>query len=264
MINNREKYLELDPVFRSMYSNRQSIMASAEDLLKNMAEQNIDRSVVQNFQWSDPSICHQTNEYIIASVKKYPVQLSGFGMICLDSPQSAIPEIEYCFKNGLKGIGELRPSSRILGNPDSLKPIIHTLISYNMIVCTHSSEPLGHLYPGKGDITPQILFPFIAAFPELKLVCAHWGGGLPFYSLMPEVGKTLHNTYFDSAASPYLYQPQIYYQTAALVGADHILFGSDYPLLKPRRLLNEIQRLELSQTVRQQILGLNAQRLLGV
>lgn len=239
-------------------------MASAEDLLKNMAEQNIDRSVVQNFQWSDPSICHQTNEYIIASVKKYPAQLSGFGMICLDSPQSAIPEIEYCFKNGLKGIGELRPSSRILGNPDSLKPIIHTLISYNMIVCTHSSEPLGHLYPGKGDITPQILFPFIAAFPELKLVCAHWGGGLPFYSLMPEVGKTLHNTYFDSAASPYLYQPQIYYQTAALVGADHILFGSDYPLLKPRRLLNEIQRLELSQTVRQQILGLNAQRLLGV
>jgi len=133
-----------------------------------------------------------------------------------------------------------------------------------MIVCTHSSEPLGHRYPGKGDITPELLYPFISAFPDLKLVCAHWGGGLPFYSMMPEVGKALQNVYFDCAASPYLYHPQIYNQVSSLVDPGHILFGSDYPLLKPRRLIKEIQALNLSEIIQNQILGINAKTLLGI
>ena len=77
-------------------------MTGVEDLIQNMDEQEIDLSVIQNFQWSDPLICHQANVYIVESVKRYPGRLIGFGMICLDSPQSALKEIEYCADNGLK------------------------------------------------------------------------------------------------------------------------------------------------------------------
>jgi predicted TIM-barrel fold metal-dependent hydrolase len=262
--NNREKYLERDFVFRSLYADSKSKLADAEDLIRDMDEQEIDWSVVHNFQWTDTHICHQTNEYIIESVKRYPDRLIGFGMICLDSPQTAIQEIIYCAQNGLRGIGEIRPSPEILKNIPALAPIIQCIISHEMIVCTHSSEPLGHLYLGKGDITPELLYPFISAFPDLKLVCAHWGGGLPFYSMMPEVGKALQNVYFDCAASPYLYRPQIYNQVSSLVGPGHILFGSDYPLLKPRRLIKEIQTLNLNQIIQNQILGINAKTLLGI
>ena len=96
------------------------------------------------------------------------------------------------------------------------------------------------------------------------MVCAHWGGGLPFYALMPEVKKAMKNVFFDTAASPFLYSPQIYNQVIQLVGADRILFGTDYPLLKQRRMVDEVSELGLAEEVRGLILGRNAQRILRI
>ena len=109
-----------------------------------------------------------------------------------------------------------------------------------------------------------MLYPFIARFPDLTIVCAHWGGGLPFYVLMPEVKLAMKNVLFDTAASPLLYSSQIYSQVVQLVGADKILFGSDYPLLTPRRLLKEISSLDLPEEAKKLILSGNARRLLGI
>ena len=131
-----------------------------------------------------------------------------------------------------------------------------------LIVTTHSSEPVGHLYTGKGAVTPHILMQFISNFPDATIVCAHWGGGLPFYALMPEVAAALRNIYFDTAASPFLYTPQVYSAVSSLVGADKILLGSDYALLRPRRLLGEIAASSLAPEERDAVQGGNAARLL--
>ena len=98
----------------------------------------------------------------------------------------------------------------------------------------------------------------------MTIICAHWGGGLPFYALMPEVKKTLKNVYFDTAASPFLYQPQVYHQVSQLVGAESILFGSDYPLLTQDRVLEEIKTADLTGEAKDLILAGNARRLLGL
>ena len=123
---------------------------------------------------------------------------------------------------------------------------------------------MGHIYHGKGSVTPDMLYPFITSFPDLTIVCAHWGGGLPFYALMPEVKEALKNVYFDTAASPFLYRPQIYSQVIQLVGAGRILFGSDYPLMPQSRLLREIDSVELPEEAKSMILSGNACRLLGM
>ena len=123
---------------------------------------------------------------------------------------------------------------------EAMQPLVEVLREHQLILLTHASEPVGHIYPGKGSVTPDMLYPFITNFPDLPVVCAHWGGGLPFYALMPEVKEALKNVYFDTAASPFLYRPGIYSQVSQLVGAERILFGTDYPLLPPGRLLREI------------------------
>ena len=160
----------------------------------------------------------------------------------------------------------MRPDRQLLDLSDEtvMPPFIEAMTKHNLILLTHASEPVGHEYPGKGAITPDILYPLITNFPDLTLVCAHWGGGLPFYALMPEVKRTMDNVFFDTAASPFLYSPQIYNQVIQLVGADKILFGSDYPLLAPSRLLNEIKSLNLPAETERLILSGNAQRLLGI
>jgi hypothetical protein len=81
---------------------------------------------------------------------------------------------------------------------------------------------------------------------------------------MPEVKQSMNNVFFDTAASPLLYSPQIYNQVIQLVGAERILFGSDYPLLAQSRLLEEIRSLNLPEATRDLILSGNAQRLLGI
>ena len=81
---------------------------------------------------------------------------------------------------------------------------------------------------------------------------------------MPEVKQAMTYVFFDTAASPFLYNPQIYNQVIQLVGADKILFGTDYPLLTPGRLLNEINSLDLPEETKSLILSGNAQRLLGI
>jgi predicted TIM-barrel fold metal-dependent hydrolase len=178
----------------------------------------------------------------------------------------AVNEIERCAANGIRGVGELRPDIQMLklDNKEYMQPFVDAMVKNKMILLTHSSEPVGHGYPGKGSVWPQMLYSFIYNNPELTVVCAHWGGGLPFYALMPEVEKVLENVYFDSAASPFLYNPKIYAQVAGLVGEDKILFGSDYPLMPQSRVIKEILLQDLTDLAKMKILGENARKLLGI
>ena len=262
--NNRDKYITSDPLFASLYSNPKAKLATADDLISIMDEQEIDKSVVLNISWSTHELCLESNDYIMQSISRYPDRLIGFGMITFNSPDLAIQELERCIKAGMKGIGEIRPHVQLLNDVGIFKPIVKYMEETRLIMLTHGSEPVGHIYPGKGDLTPEALYPFISAFPDLKLVCAHWGGGLPFYSLMPEVKKMLANVYFDSAASPFLYRPEIYTCVSSLAGNDKILFGTDYPLLAPRRLLDEIETLSLPKDIKNKVLYENACQLLEI
>jgi hypothetical protein len=110
--------------------------------------------------------------------------------------------------------------------------------SMTLIFLTHSSEPVGHEYAGKGSVTPDVLYRFVLAFPGLKLVCAHWGGGLPFYALMPEVEKALANVFFDTAATVFLYKPEVFEHVSRVIGSMTGSFSA--------RIILSCARLELS------------------
>jgi len=262
----RQKYVELDPCFAILYSDPKARIATTDELIASMDEADIDISVITNIGWTTHELCLETNDYIMESVARYPERLIGFGTVQPQSPEGAVAEVERCAKAGLKGVGEMRPDIQLLDLTDELMmaPFVEALIRHKLILLTHASEPVGHGYPGKGNITPEVLYPFIINFPELTIVCAHWGGGLPFYALMPEVKKAMANVFFDTAASPLLYTPEIYNQVIQLVGADKILFGSDYPLLAPARLIKEIKALNLPKETENLILSENARRLLGI
>jgi len=262
----RSQYIELDPCFAILYSDPKAKMATAEELIASMDEAGVDISVILNYGWTTHDLCLETNDYIMESVARYPQRLVGFCAVQPQSPEAAIAEIERCAKAGIKGVGELRPDLQLFDLSDEMvmAPLAEALKQNKLIMLIHASEPVGHEYPGKGGITPDVLYPFITGFPDLTVVCAHWGGGLPFYALMPEVKKAMANVYFDTAASPFLYTPEVYEQVSQLVGADKILFGSDYPLLAQSRLLKEIEALDLAQETKELILSANAQRLLGI
>ena len=262
----RSKYIERDVCFAALYSDKSARLATADDLIESMDKDGIDISVVLNIGWTSHDLCVETNDYILESINRYPKRLIGFCAVQPRSLDRALKEIERCAKRGIRGIGEMRPDIQQLDlkNTEMVKPFIEAIKKYHLILLTHSSEPVGHQYQGKGAVTPDSLYSLVTDFPDLTLVCAHWGGGLPFYALMPEVKRAMSNVFFDTAASPFLYSPQVYNQVIQLVGADKILFGSDYPLLATGRLLREINSLDLLGEVKNLILSGNAKELLGI
>ena len=266
MREHRDRYVEQDRTFATLYTDPKARMASAEDLTVAMDEDGVDIAVAMGIGWSDYDTAREANDYIIEASAHSQGRIIGFAGISPAWGDRAAQEAGRCADAGLRGIGELHPDTQgfDLADKNTMTDLMVVAQDRELIVTTHSSEPVGHLYTGKGSVTPQVLMQFIGNFPDATIVCAHWGGGLPFYALMPEVAAALGNVYFDTAASPFLYTLQVYSAVSSLVGADKVLFGSDYALLRPRRLLNEIAASSLTPDEREAVQGGNAARLLGL
>jgi predicted TIM-barrel fold metal-dependent hydrolase len=255
-----------EPAFESIYRSPQARAVDAAELLRSMDEEGVDKSVIFGFPWERAEHYRRHNDYIIEAVQQHPDRLIGF---CCFSPLSpgGPNEAERCILSGLSGVGELAVygaglSSRVA---DALEEVMALCAQFDVPFLLHTNEPVGHDYAGKTPMTLRQIDRFLRAYPSNRIVLAHWGGGLFFYALMKkEVKEVLKNVWFDTAASPYLYIPDIYRIAGEVIGFEKILFGTDYPLLRPQRYLNEMASAGLSARSIEQITGLNAKNLLKI
>ena len=136
------------------------------------------------------------------------------GLACFSplSPAGA-RETERCLDGGLSGVGELAVygGGITAAVVQTLEPVMATCLERDGLFMLHTNEPVGHQYPGKTPNTLRQIYDFVKTYPENRIILAHWGGGLLFYALMKkEVVKVLENVWFDTAASPFLYRPEMY------------------------------------------------------
>ena len=115
--NNRSHYVDSDPGFALIYSDKKARIATAEELIDSMDRDGVDVSVIVNYGWSTHELCVETNDYILESVARYPKRLVGFCAVQPHACEAAIAEIERCVKGGIKGVGELRPDMQLLTLP---------------------------------------------------------------------------------------------------------------------------------------------------
>lgn len=260
---NREHYCSTDACFNLLYSHPKAKLCSVEDLIRSMDENEIEVSAILNIGWVKHDNCLRNNDYILESISRYPGRLIGFCAIQPVEREKALEELQRCFKAGIKGVGELRPDLQgyDINDDQLLSPIIEIIDRNNACLSLHASEPVGHIYNGKGDMVPGILYEFIRKHQRTNIILAHFGGGLPFYELMPEVKSILTNTYYDTAAAPFLYHPDIYIALKNICGEGKILFGSDWPLLEQSRVVKHITSAGLSKEYSDKIFANNAHRL---
>ncbi len=262
----RETYCFAEPAFRLLYESPKSRMAGADEIVSVMDEDGVDRSVVFGFPWRNLETCKRHNDYILSAVDKHPRRLSGF---CCVDPHSggAGEEVARCLDNGLCGVGELAFYGSGI-SPEIIEKLNHIMALCReraLPVMIHTNECVGHRYPGKAPISLEEIYGLARAFPENRIILAHWGGGIFFFNLLKkEVRATLANVYFDTAASPFLYDSAIYPTAVQLAGVDKVLFGSDFPLIRPARYFREMKASGLPEADIAQICGENARRLLNL
>ncbi|HLH74949.1 MAG TPA: amidohydrolase family protein [Chloroflexota bacterium] len=265
VVNQRERFLALDRHFADLYTNPKCRLATAEDALASLDRNGIDFAFALGFGWSDPTLCRMHNDYLIEVQRQYPERFASFAALQPCDSQAALTEINRVAAAGLKGIGELMPHGQgyALDDWTVMDPVAEAATALGLAISIHVSEPVGHGYPGKGAVTPATAYRLAERHPSLRLIFAHWGGGLPFYELMPEVAIALRNVWYDSAATTYLYHFEIFKIVAELVSADRILFGTDYPLLRQGPFLQKVRALGLPESTLEQILGGNAVRFIN-
>jgi len=265
-INRQSELRVSDATFSNLFPRTGYKFALVEELLESMSQNGIDKSIVMGMGWVNIDIAKECNRYIADIVSQYPDKLIGYCSVNPRWENKAVSEIEECYNLGLKGIGELHPDTQDfdITNIDLLRPIMDKASKLAMPVVVHCSEPVGHQYPGKGITTPDKAWSFITKFPDNIIICAHLGGGLPLYGFMPEVVKSFKNVYFDTAAVPYLYENNIFPVIKDIIGNEKILFGSDYPLLEPSKVIAHIESSQISIEDLTKILGTNISDILNI
>ena len=263
----REKFFPGEPDFELLYASPRSRLVGADELLAVMDEDGVDRAVVFGFPWRDDGLSRLCNDYVIDQVKSFPERLSGLACFGISDPDSAAAETERCLARGLAGVGELAfyVEGFTAGVVDRFAPVIEVLRATRKLLMLHTNEPVGHMYPGKSEVSFFQLYRFLKLYGDVPTIFAHWGGGFPFFHLLKkEFAEVAANLYYDTAATPYLFDPRVYRLGSELAGFDRILFGSDFPLLRPARYFRDLETLGLEREQLEAISGGNAARLFAL
>ncbi len=270
----RQWYAEKDPFFAHLYGNPKVGMVSVEQAIADMDRDGVGKAVVAGWPWQSQDACVQHNTWLMGVVHAHPDRFAGLAVVQPEAGGAASREVERCLDGGLAGVGELNADGQAFRlDGDGVRAVAQVCAERGAPLLLHSNEPVGHVYPGKGTLPLAAIYDFVRAMPDLRLVLAHLGGGLPFYELMPEVRRTMANVCYDTAALPLLFDAEVIRLVIEMVGSAKVLFGSDYPLkLYPRRsggpefrrFLDVIVDLGLDAQTEAGLLGGNARRVYGL
>ncbi|CAN5540778.1 amidohydrolase family protein [soil metagenome] len=267
IVGNRERFARDDSWFSQLYSDPRSKLATVEALIGSMDTAGIDHSVICGFPWRSQSLCNFHNEYMDDVSRRFPERISWLAIVSKNLESSYETTTNEILDRGAIGIGEINADAQEfeLESADHLAEVLAVCRDRGKPVMFHVSEPLGHQYPGKGRSTPVRFLQLVAANPDVTFVAAHWGGGLPFYELMPEVRSQCANVVYDSAASTYLYDEQIFRSVIDVVGSGRVLFGSDYPVLRQEPFKRKALSVDWrDETERDNVMFKNAAKLFGI
>ncbi|MBI5380904.1 MAG: amidohydrolase [Opitutae bacterium] len=241
---------------------------SVEALLRAMDAAGVARTVLQGWYWQRPENCAAQNRFFAACVRAHPDRLSAFATVHPAAGVDAVlAEMQRARDEGLIGLGELSPHSQDYDVADAIfAAMIEQAGEWRWPVNLHVTDPESGDYPGKVE-TPLRDFVWLArAYTQTNFILAHWGGLLPLRELE---GEELLNVFYDTAASPLLYDATIWTRFLEAVPAGRVLFGSDFPLNVYPKLDAEPGMTRLLEEARAHgadaaVLGENARKLLNL
>ena len=202
-----------------------------------------------------PELCRIVNDTFAESCRQSPEQFKAFANIPFNSMEDALAELRRAL--ALPGfVGVLITSNvggKYLHTPEFL-PFWEEVARRRVPVFMHPQPPPGYQ---DDDIAPLLAFPadttlstmkllysgLLERFPDLILILAHLGGTLPFLARRIDLGFEVPHfpdTYRQIPRRPSEYMKKLYFDTAlgwhkpafdcacALVGIEHIVYGSDY------------------------------------
>jgi aminocarboxymuconate-semialdehyde decarboxylase len=239
-----------------------------------------------------PAVARMINDSYAELIATHPKRFKGFASIPMDAPDAALAELH-------RAIDELKLNGVILlsnigGKPltsPEYRPFFAEANRLKLCIFLHPMLPAQSDAFREYVLGPIIGFPFdtslavarmcydgmLAEFPNIRWIVGHLGGAVPY--LM----QRMHNGFRDFPECrakieqlPIFYLKRLYYDTVSfsphtlmmvrnMVGADHMVMGSDYPHLLGSidRAVSSIEGLDIREEEKEGIFSTTALTILN-
>jgi predicted TIM-barrel fold metal-dependent hydrolase len=244
---------------------------------------------VQRFNASDGTLWAKSiNDELAQAVKRYSSRFAGFATIAPQEPESAANELERTVKEyGFKGAmisGSVRDEylddrkywvifekAEKLGVPIYIHPGIPPV---DMIKPFQAYPGLAQAGWGFGVDASLHVIRLIHSgvfdkYPGLKIVLGHMGESIPFWlyrigsrpmgSNLKSNAQYFKDNFYVTISGMY-WNPVLQFVIAAL-GADKIMFATDYPVGSCKEVVQFIKSAAISDTDREKICHINAENI---
>jgi len=220
--------------------------------------------------WDAETATHRpplSNDLVSAIVRRHPKRFAFFASVDPWKGPAAVAELERAVRE-LGAIGaKFHPSMQDFYPSDERHfPLWDKAASLGIPCLFHTgTSGIGAGTPGGQGIQldparPLHLDRVAARFPDLRIIAAHFGWPWQGELIAMALHKT--NVYLElSGWSPKYYPSELVREIGGRL-KDQTLFGSDYPFLRPGRVLEELEAVVLPPEARVKILRENAARLL--
>ncbi len=233
--------------------------------IREMDANHIDVAIVSltcpNCYWGgeqiSAAVARQSNDSMAAAQKRYPGRIYWYASLPWQYPARALEELTRAMDAGASGVMVLANiQGRSLTDP-FFRPIWRAIDARKLPVLVHPTDPPGAqlMDMGKYDLSWAVGFMadttlcfarmifdgFLDQYPDLKLIASHGGGTLPYligrFDKGDEVELPSRRT-INAPPSAYLkriwydgicYSAQALDYLISIVGAERVLYGTDYP-----------------------------------
>lgn len=247
-------------------------LGTPDEYVEDMKRAGIDKGVVLSF--APDNQLKNNNFWTVAITRpgrnkpaKYPMLIPFVSVSPTMKGKKPVEELEHKLEWGMKGL-KIHPIAQKFAPDDKrMRPVYQWLVEHDLPITAHSGiNVIQDETTHYGE--PKRWLSVLEEFPKLKLILAHLGNG--FWDQTIEIAKKYPGVMFDTAvAISYINSDSRLDDNEAIelirtIGAERILFGSDYPWIDPKGDIERINSLNINDDDKKLILGQNAAGLFGL
>ncbi|MGQ9460578.1 MAG: amidohydrolase family protein [Candidatus Bathyarchaeaceae archaeon] len=263
-----------EKVMRNLEKHSTIYQASPENLIKEMDEAGIDKSILLTIDYglvpglSKPKISiEEYNKWVADAADQYPDRLIAFAGVD-PRRKNAVEILEKAVQEwGMKGL-KLYPPCGFYPNEPVVMPLWEKSNELEIPVMVHSGPTFPQLKMKYSQ--PIYLEDVLVRYPNLNVIIAHLGGGIWTEEVIA-LRRLRNNVYTDISGWQDLIYADKENAIQRLVHTYSILrskclFGSDWPAfnhqLSHKEWVNTINGLNMETKLKKKLLGENAQKIL--
>ncbi len=253
---------------RSRLNIEEGYNVTSKQLIREMDEAGVTKAVLHaEYEFENPKIL---NDRVAKMIEKYPNRFIGFASV--DPRDGIIPAVHELKRTiedlHLKGLNLQPFVYSMYPNDRKLYPLYAKCVEFDIPLAIHCGINYSPLHTMNFD-RPIYLDEVLCDFPDLKLIALH--AGWPWVGELIAIMRKHPNAYleFGGIAPKYIgmgakagWDPLLQFANSLL--QDRVLFGTDWPIISFKRVVEEFKQLPLKEEVKEKILYKNAMQLLGL